>query len=89
MKVDKNMFVKNLNKISNEKKYYCYSPPLCRWLKDEKDIHPINYGVYCKPGKFYGNEFEVFIITNLLDECLKEWTRNKKVDRLAGVKNET
>ena len=70
------MFVKNLDNI-DKKLYYCYSPPLSKWLQDIKEVFPISSGTYIKPNKFYGNKFDVYILTYKVKKYLKEWTNNK------------
>lgn len=60
------------------KKYYCYSPPLSKWLQENKDICPISSGVYKKQGKFLGNKFDVYILGDELKVCLEEWSSNAK-----------
>lgn len=72
------MFILNTENLPKKKLYYCYSPPLNKWLKKEKNIFPIWNGVYKKPGEFEGNKFEVYINCDELDLCLQEWTNNKK-----------
>lgn len=71
------MLILNEENLPKKKLYYCYSPPLNRWLKNVKNIFSIRSGIYKKPGEFEGNAFEVYILCDELDRCLQEWTNNK------------
>lgn len=71
------MLILNTENLPQKKLYYCYSPPLSSWLQDIKLIFPIANGIYLKPGKYYGNKFDTYVISFTLDEALKEWSVNK------------
>ena len=72
------MFVKNIDKIVEEKLFYCKSVKLLRFLTQTHSVIYINK--FLNENKKY---VWVFLKTPKLDKVLTEWADNKKNGTLA------
>lgn len=69
------MFVKNAEvEFSKQDLFFCYSPPLKKYLCKIKNIAYISKGINNETKKSYW----LFIKTNELSEALIEWSNNKE-----------
>lgn len=73
------MFIDNMEKMENVKKYVCGSPNLCKFLEQNGLKHVYSY----KLSKERKNRtMWVFIMTPELSELLTQWSNNKPSNKI-------